>query len=56
MSLNDAWFEDMTEQLQKKKGLTKPQAQKAAEIFRSEWNGQNAHALWQYAIQEAKKD
>ncbi|MGX9996674.1 hypothetical protein [Vibrio sp. JZG120] len=54
-STDDEWFADIVSQLQSKKGLSKEQAEIAATIYRREYIGQNAHALWQYAIEEAKK-
>ena len=53
--MNKEWFDDLVEQMQSKKGLTKDQAVKAVTFFKSEYVGQNAHALWQWAIEESKK-
>jgi hypothetical protein len=51
--MGDEWVKDMTEQLQSKKGLTRDQAEKAVTLYKSEYIGQNSHALWQWAIEEA---
>lgn len=53
--MSDDWFESMVKQMQEKKGLTEDQAIKAVSLYKSEYVGQNAHALWQWAIAEATK-
>ena len=51
--MSKEWFDDMVEQVQSKKGLTKEQAVKAVTLYQSEYVGQNSHALWQWAIELA---
>lgn len=50
------WKENMKNQLIKKKGLSEPVADKACDLFRSEYVGQNSHALWQWAISKASEE
>ncbi len=53
--MSEEWYEDMVQQMQDKKGLTEDQSHYAVSLFRKEYIGQNAHALWQHCINEAIK-